>query len=172
MRVKNNAVKLDPALSHDRLGSTTDQRRRPNRSGNAIIFSIIVLISVALMLFQAHILNLDELTEAVSVWTSKTNAHSSKSGFGTKLHRSSKFKFPARKPRHGGRLRVAFAITMTKDGNFLDGAAILAYSIAEAARGKEYDWSLVAFVHPNVTTSRPGLTKLGFHVIEAPIPIK
>ena len=31
--------------------------------------------------------------------------------------------------------------------------------------------SLVAFVHPNVTTSRPTLRKLGFHVIEAPKPI-
>ena len=34
-----------------------------------------------------------------------------------------------------------------------------------------YDVSLVAFVHPNVTKSRPLLQKLGYHVIEAPKPI-
>lgn len=67
--------------------------------------------------------------------------------------------------------RLAYAITITKDGLFQDGAAVLAYSIMEQHRGKKYDVSLVAFVHPNVTTSRPALEKIGFHVIESPTPI-
>lgn len=70
------------------------------------------------------------------------------------------------------RLKVAFAITITKDGNFQDGAAVLAYSIHKAFEGeKNLDLSLVAFVHPNVTTSRGPLTQLGYHVIEVPTPI-
>jgi hypothetical protein len=48
----------------------------------------------------------------------------------------------------------------------------LAYSIFKvASRQCDFVISLVAFVHPNVTTSRPTLRKLGFHVIEAPKPI-
>lgn len=69
------------------------------------------------------------------------------------------------------RKRYAYAITITKDGFFQDGAAVLAYSIMKYSWNASYDISFVAFVHPNVTTSRPGLEKLGFHVIEVPIPI-
>ena len=70
------------------------------------------------------------------------------------------------------RRRIAYAITITKDGFFQDGAAVLAYSIIKSSmQQSEFDISFVAFVHPSVTTSRPMLTKLGFHVIEAPKPI-
>ena len=77
-----------------------------------------------------------------------------------------------RLPHKSGKLKVAFAITMTKDGSFQDGAAVLAYSIYNSNMTKKYDVSFVAFVHPNVTTSRPFLTKIGYHVIEVPTPIK
>eukprot|EP01036_Dinobryon_divergens_P035067 gene35067-45391_t len=71
--------------------------------------------------------------------------------------------------------RLAYVITITKDGYFgLDGAAVLAYSIinstSEISRA-EYEISFIAFVHPDVITTRPGLQRLGFHVIEVPIPI-
>ena len=70
------------------------------------------------------------------------------------------------------RRRIAYAITITKDGFFQDGAAVLAYSIIKSSKEQcEFDIAFVAFVHPSVTTSRPMLTKLGFHVIEAPKPI-
>lgn len=69
------------------------------------------------------------------------------------------------------RPRYAFAITITSDGPFQDGAAVLAYSIVRVSENKNYDVSLVAFVHPTVTTTRPILTRLGFHVIEVPTPI-
>lgn len=72
---------------------------------------------------------------------------------------------------HNGKKRLAYAITITKDGPFLDGAAILAYSIVQSSKFSNYVNSLVAFVHPNVTKSREGLKKLGYHVIEVPIPI-
>ena len=70
-----------------------------------------------------------------------------------------------------GRKRLAYVITITKDGMFQDGAAVLAYSIMKYSRDSEYDISLIAFVHPNVSTSRPGLQRLGFHVIEVPTPV-
>jgi hypothetical protein len=69
------------------------------------------------------------------------------------------------------RRRIAYAITITKDGHFQDGAAVLAYSIYTVSKGKDFDVSLVAFVHPNVTTSRPALQRLGYHVIVCPTPI-
>eukprot|EP01038_Epipyxis_sp_PR26KG_P010758 gene10758-14448_t len=69
------------------------------------------------------------------------------------------------------RKRIAFIITITKDGFFQDGAAVLVYSIIKYTQYSNFDKSFIAFVHPNVTTSRSGLRKLGFHVIEAPIPI-
>lgn len=68
-------------------------------------------------------------------------------------------------------MKVAFAITITKDGKFQDGAAVLAYSIIESFKNDPIDISFVAFVHPNVTTSRPYLRQIGFSVIEAPTPI-
>ena len=70
------------------------------------------------------------------------------------------------------RLKIAFAITITKDGSFQDGAAILAYSIHKAKMTLSHDVSLVAFIHPNVTLSRSTLQHIGYHVIEVPTPIK
>lgn len=70
------------------------------------------------------------------------------------------------------KLRVAIAITMTKDGSFLDGAAVLAYTVHHTKMSEQFDVSFIAFVHPNVTTSRPVLKTLGYHVIVAPTPIK
>lgn len=69
------------------------------------------------------------------------------------------------------RKRYAYAITINKDGSFQDGAAVLAYSIMKYSWNASYDISFVAFVHPNVTTSRPALKRLGYHVIEVPTPI-
>ena len=74
-------------------------------------------------------------------------------------------------PQAAMRKRIAFAITITKDGPFDDGAAVLAYSIIKTSQGKNYDVSLVAFVHPDVVTSRPTLKRLGYHVIECSTPI-
>ena len=69
--------------------------------------------------------------------------------------------------------RLAFVITITKDGFFQDGAAVLAYSIIKYSRqaGEIYDISFIAFVHPTVVSSRVGLRRLGFHVIEVPTPV-
>jgi hypothetical protein len=72
--------------------------------------------------------------------------------------------------RKSSKERVAYAITITKDGMFQDGAAVLAYSIAKYSTD-QYDISLIAFVHPQVTYARPILSRLGYHVIEAAIPI-
>jgi hypothetical protein len=73
--------------------------------------------------------------------------------------------------RKNTRKRIAYAITMSKDGSFLDCAAVLAYSIHKISQNVNYDVSLIAFVHPNVTSSRPILHNLGYHVIEAMTPI-
>ena len=78
-----------------------------------------------------------------------------------------------RREEKARRKRVAYAITITKDGFFQDGAAVLAWSIIKQAQHSKQDTdiSLVAFVHPLVVEARPLLRQLGFHVIEAPMPI-
>jgi hypothetical protein len=60
------------------------------------------------------------------------------------------------------RKKIAFAITITKDGPFHDGAAVMQYSIIKSFGDDDIDMSFVAFVHPNVTTSRPALRKIGY----------
>ena len=67
------------------------------------------------------------------------------------------------------RRRIAYVITITKDGHFQDGAAVLAYSIHKVSQLANDDVSLISFVHPSVSTSRPILAKLGYHVIEGTI---
>lgn len=72
--------------------------------------------------------------------------------------------------------RIAYAITITKDGSFQDGAAVLAYSIMKIYNNdkhisKSYSISLIAFVHPMVIKARKELKRIGYHVIEATTPI-
>ena len=57
--------------------------------------------------------------------------------------------------------KVAYAITVTKDGHFVDGALVLGHSakrVHDISKGfhSEYDADLVAFVVPGVKYARPG----------------
>lgn len=45
---------------------------------------------------------------------------------------------------------VCYAITMTKDGKYMDGAAVLGHAIHLAHRSSAYEYELVAIVHPEV----------------------
>ena len=72
--------------------------------------------------------------------------------------------------------RIAYAITITKDGSFQDGAAVLAYSIMKQytnnrVLSSKYSVSFIAFVHPMVTIARKELKRIGYHIIEATTPI-
>ncbi|GBG33220.1 Galactinol synthase 1 [Hondaea fermentalgiana] len=67
------------------------------------------------------------------------------------------------------RLKIAFAVTITKDGKYLDGAAVLKHSVDML--GSAHDVSFVAIVHPSVTTTRPALRELGIEILEYPEPI-
>jgi hypothetical protein len=57
------------------------------------------------------------------------------------------------------RPRLAYVITITKDGFFQDGAAVLLYSIIKYSEYTRlsYDISFIAFVHPTVQSSRKGI---------------
>lgn len=91
---------------------------------------------------------------------------------------------------------IAYAITVTKDGSFVDGALVLgrhgatatvspspdantaligyaAKKIHDASKGFKSDYSaeLVAFVTGSVVTSRPILSKFGWRIIEKPLPV-
>ena len=70
-----------------------------------------------------------------------------------------------------GRKKVAYAITVTKDSHFLDGALVLGYSakrVHDQKKGfsSDYDADLVAFVTSTVTKSRPVLEAHGWRVLE------
>lgn len=71
---------------------------------------------------------------------------------------------------------VAYAITVTKDGPFVDGALVLGYAaqkVHDTNKGYKspYNAELVAFVTPNVITSRPILEKFGWKILEKELPV-
>lgn len=80
-------------------------------------------------------------------------------------------------PRAGsGKPRIAYAITVTKDGPFVDGAVVLGYAarkVHDPARGYPgtYEADLVAFVTPGVTSSRAVLAAHGWRVLEKTLPV-
>jgi len=67
------------------------------------------------------------------------------------------------------KLKVAFAITVTKDGPYLDGVAVLKQSILNTHPCVQFEF--VAIVWSNVTESRPGLKSLGFILREFAPPL-
>ena len=68
-------------------------------------------------------------------------------------------------PEHtGGRTKVAFAITITRDGSVIDGACVLAYSVIKAHEQSDIDVNFIAFVHPTVTKSLEPLARFGYQL--------
>jgi hypothetical protein len=67
------------------------------------------------------------------------------------------------------RLKIAVAVTVTRDGPYLDGAAVLQHSVRMTR--SQHDIDMVAIVHSDVQTTRPALKALGFRVMEFPAPI-
>ena len=75
------------------------------------------------------------------------------------------------------RKKIAYAITVTKDGPFVDGALVLGYAakkIHDKNKGfiSNYDADLVAFVAPGVVTSRKILAAYGWRIFEREVPVK
>lgn len=78
------------------------------------------------------------------------------------------------RPHQQGKKVIAYAITVTKDSQFIDGALVLGYAakkIHSSPYHSIYDVALVAFVAPSVTTSRPILEAYGWRVLERPLPV-
>ena len=74
------------------------------------------------------------------------------------------------------RPKIAYAITVTKDGSFLDGALVLGYAARkyhDAKKGfpSDFDVDLVAFTAPSVKTSIPILKHFGWKIMERPLPV-
>jgi hypothetical protein len=72
--------------------------------------------------------------------------------------------------------KIAYAITVTKDGPFLDGALVLGHSakrVHDASKGfsSEYDAELIAFVVKSVVKTRDILIAHGWKIIEKPLPV-
>lgn len=73
--------------------------------------------------------------------------------------------------------RIAYAITVTKDGPFLDGALVLGYSakkVHDPSKGhvSNYDADLVAFVAPGVIKAKEILEAYGWRVLERRVPVE
>lgn len=67
------------------------------------------------------------------------------------------------------KLKIAVAITVTKDGDYLDGAAVLQHSFRLTKSRHDVDY--VAIVHKDVKTTRDALASLGFIIHEYEQPI-
>ena len=141
----------------------TRNTKKYTYTSNTIIFSnisiILLIIPLSIYFIQSHLrpritsdafrssLLIDEKTEL--------SANNLKATSRKEINSTSEQIIPARKT-------IAYAITITKDGFFQDGAAVLAYSIITASKNRDYNVTLIAFVHPNVTLARPFLHKIGF----------
>jgi di/tricarboxylate transporter len=69
--------------------------------------------------------------------------------------------------------KIAYAITITKDGPFLDGALVLGYSAQIAQRNSsKYSPELIAFVTPEVVKARVVLAKYGWKILEKNLPVE
>jgi hypothetical protein len=69
--------------------------------------------------------------------------------------------------------KIAYAITITKDGPFLDGALVLGYSAQLAQQNSsKYSAELVAFVTPEVVKARVVLAKYGWKILEKNLPVE
>lgn len=66
------------------------------------------------------------------------------------------------KERGGERKVIAYAISVTADGPYMDGAAVLAHAIRKASADSKYGMDLVAIVFPEVKTSRVPLERAGW----------
>lgn len=78
---------------------------------------------------------------------------------------------------HVQRKKVAYAITVTKDGPFVDGALVLGHAalkVHDASQGfqSKYDAELVAIVAPGVSTSRIILETYGWKIVERGLPVQ
>jgi hypothetical protein len=58
--------------------------------------------------------------------------------------------------------KIAYVISVTADGPYMDGAAVLAYGIRKASAKSIYGHELIAIVYPTVTKSRATLEKAGW----------
>ena len=68
--------------------------------------------------------------------------------------------------------KIAYAITVTKDGPFVDGALVLGYAAKKVHETQSlYDADLVAFVVPSVVTTRTILSKFGWRIVERKLPV-
>ena len=66
---------------------------------------------------------------------------------------------------------IAWAVTVSKDGNFVDGAAVLMRGVQLATKDSVYNHAFVAIVHPTIKRSRVALARLGWVILEAPTPV-
>ena len=72
--------------------------------------------------------------------------------------------------------KIAVAITVTKDGPFVDGALVLGYAAKKYHSAKHgypsaYDIELVAFVTKKVVTTRTILSQFGWRILERDLPV-
>lgn len=62
----------------------------------------------------------------------------------------------------GDKKVIGYAISVTADGPYMDGAAVLAHGIRMAMAESKYGYDLVALVYPNINSSRPALERAGW----------
>lgn len=73
--------------------------------------------------------------------------------------------------------RIAYAITVTKDGPFIDGALVLGYSalkIHDIRKGynSTYEADLIAFIAPGVIRAKDILMKHGWIILDRNLPVE
>lgn len=126
-----------------------------------LLFSVASCIAVLYIVYRSYSVILDK---SIEITSSNSNLRSDE------IKVLSVSNIPKKK-------RVAYAITVTKDGHFVDGALVLGYSakkVHDAASGypSQYEADLIAFVAPTVKYARPVLEAYGWKVLERSLPVE
>ena len=160
-------------------------RRNSSRAQSPFRWCLYFLIAFFLLLLIASFLRIDPGTgsphDSVPATNVPSGVNTATGTFVSDASSAHKHKIshqPASevKPAPRTKPKIAYAITVTKDGPFLDGALVLGYAARKfhdfnKGYPSAFDVDLVAFVVPAVTKARPVLEKHGWRILERPLPV-
>jgi hypothetical protein len=131
------------------------------------------LYGLFLMVAMTLFLVLSYFQTPTDILPSSTHIRSTPVAVPEKGSSSSSQKIEITRPSVIPKKKIAYAITITKDGPFLDGALVLGYSAQLAQQNSsKYSAELIAFVTPEVVKARLVLAKYGWKIIEKNLPVE
>jgi hypothetical protein len=155
--------------------STVSDVLQPRNSGTSrtsmnfkyFLYGLFLMVTMTLFLVLSY------FQTPTDILPSSTHIRSTPVTVPEKGLSSSSQKIEITRPSVIPKKKIAYAITITKDGPFLDGALVLGYSAQLAQQNSsKYSAELIAFVTPEVVKARLVLAKYGWKIIEKNLPVE